>query len=119
MVLVPWNTSIDFRLPVSVWRETIEHYYPNTGWVALALETLRALQEVKRRRGLTTLDATVECAAAARPAMTDQLERADRFAAVGGLRAVPLHAESDQERHPDAVRDRLSAGLRGAAGQHL
>ncbi len=60
MVLVPWNTSIDFRLPVSVWRETIEHYYPNTGWVALTLANLRALQEVKRRRGLTTLDATVE-----------------------------------------------------------
>lgn len=60
MVLVPWNTSIDFRLPVTVWRETIEHYYPNTGWVALALANLRALQEVKRRRGLTTLDATVE-----------------------------------------------------------
>jgi hypothetical protein len=60
MVLVPWNTSIDFRLPVRVWHDTIEHYYPNTGWVALGLENLRALQEVKRRRGLTTLDATIE-----------------------------------------------------------
>lgn len=59
MVLVPWNTSIDFRMPVSVWRETIEHYYPNLGWAALTHPTLEALQDAKRRRGLATLDATV------------------------------------------------------------
>jgi hypothetical protein len=60
MVLVPWNKSIDFRMPVSVWRETIEHYYPNTGWVALGSQTLEALQRAKRDRGLATLDACVQ-----------------------------------------------------------
>ena len=59
MVLVPWNTSIDFRMPVSVWRETIEHYYPRLGWAALTHPTLEALQHAKRQRGLPTLDATV------------------------------------------------------------
>jgi len=59
MVLVPWTKSIDFRLPVSVWRETIEHYYPNTGWVALRTETLEGLQRAKLDRGLATFDATV------------------------------------------------------------
>jgi hypothetical protein len=59
MVLVPWTKSIDFRMPVSVWRETIDHYYPNTGWVALRTETLEALQRAKLDRGLATLDATV------------------------------------------------------------
>ena len=60
MVLVPWNKSIDFRMPVSVWRETIEHYYPNTGWVALRSQTLEALQREKLDRGLATLDACME-----------------------------------------------------------
>jgi hypothetical protein len=60
MVLIPWNKSIDFRLPVSVWRETIDHYYPNTGWVALRSQTLAALQRAKLERGLATLDACVE-----------------------------------------------------------
>jgi hypothetical protein len=60
MVLVPWNKSTDFRMPVSVWQETIEHYYPNTGWVALRSQTLEALQHEKLRRGLPTLDACVE-----------------------------------------------------------
>ena len=60
MVLVPWTKSIDFRMPVSVWKETIEHYYPNTGWVALRSATLEALQREKLDRGLATLDACVE-----------------------------------------------------------
>jgi Family of unknown function (DUF6084) len=60
MVLVPWNKSSDFRMPVSVWQETIEHYYPNTGWLALRSQTLEVLQREKLRRGLPTLDACVE-----------------------------------------------------------
>ena len=57
MVLVPWNKSTDYRMPVLVWSETIEHYYPNTGWLALRSQTLEALQREKLRRGLPTLDA--------------------------------------------------------------
>jgi hypothetical protein len=60
MVLVPWTKSVDFRMPVSVWKETIEHYYPNTGWVALRSQTLEALQREKLHRGLATLDACVQ-----------------------------------------------------------
>jgi Family of unknown function (DUF6084) len=60
MVLVPWNKSIDFRMPVSVWKQTIEHYYPNTSWLALRSQTVAALQRAKLERGLATLDACVE-----------------------------------------------------------
>lgn len=59
MVLIPWTKSIDFRMPVSVWKETIEHYYPNTGWVGLRGETLEALKRVKVGRGLATFDDAV------------------------------------------------------------
>jgi hypothetical protein len=59
MILVPWTKSIDFRMPVSVWNETIEHYYPNTAWVALRTETVEAFQAAKRARGLATLDAAL------------------------------------------------------------
>ncbi|MGH2891597.1 MAG: DUF6084 family protein [Solirubrobacteraceae bacterium] len=60
MVLVPWTKSIDFRMPVSVWQETIAHHYPNTAWVAVRSQTLEALQQQKLARGLATLDATLE-----------------------------------------------------------
>lgn len=60
MVLVPWDRSIDFRMPVSVWRQTVAHYYPNTNWVAVRSETLDALQRAKLNRGLATFDACIE-----------------------------------------------------------
>jgi Family of unknown function (DUF6084) len=59
MVLIPWSKSIDFRMPVSVWRETIAHYYPGTAWIAVRSQTLEALQREKLARGLATLDACI------------------------------------------------------------
>jgi hypothetical protein len=46
-------------MPVSIWRELIEHYYPRSGWIPLHERTLQALQCEKARRGLPTLDACV------------------------------------------------------------
>ncbi len=60
MVLVPWSRSAEYRMPVAVWRETIEHYYPNTGWVAMRSETLRALERARVARGAPTYDACVK-----------------------------------------------------------
>jgi hypothetical protein len=57
--LVPWSCSAEFRLPVSIWRELVEHYYPRSGWIALREDTLLALQREKARRALPTLDACV------------------------------------------------------------
>lgn len=59
MTLVPWTKSIDYRLEMAVWRQTVDHYYPNTAWVAVHTETLEALQRAKLDRGLPTLDACV------------------------------------------------------------
>jgi Family of unknown function (DUF6084) len=59
MVLIPWSKSIDFRMPVSVWQETIAHYYPGTSWIAVSSQTFEALQKEKLERGLATLDACV------------------------------------------------------------
>jgi Family of unknown function (DUF6084) len=59
MVLIPWSKSIDFRMPVSVWRETIAHYYPGTAWIAVRAQTFDALQKAKLDRGLATLDACI------------------------------------------------------------
>ena len=57
--LVPWSCSAEFRMPVSTWRELIDHYYPDSGWIALRDETLAALQREKAGRALPTLDACV------------------------------------------------------------
>ncbi len=59
MVLIPWSRSVTFRMPVSAWTETIEHYYPNTAWVAVRSETLEALERARVERAHPTFDATV------------------------------------------------------------
>ena len=74
MVLIPWSRSIDFRMPVSVWNETIEHYYPNTGWVALRSQTLEALERRRVDAAHATFDASVaDCSA--RAPVADALEQ--------------------------------------------
>ena len=59
IVLVPWTKSIDFRMPVSVWRETIEHYYPGHRLGGAPLADARGAPAPKLTRGLATLDACV------------------------------------------------------------
>ncbi len=60
MVLIPWSKSIDFRMPVTVWQQTIAHYYPGTAWIAVRAATFEALQREKLARGLATLDACID-----------------------------------------------------------
>ena len=108
MSLIPWSCSAEFRLPVATWRDLIEHYYPSTGWIALREETLLALQREKAERALPTLDACV----AELLGSAVSVDELGRLAALRGLRAVPVHAGRDEERDADAVRHRLSAGVR-------
>jgi hypothetical protein len=60
MGLVPWSRSIDFQMPVSVWRETVEAYYPNTAWVAVRGETLQALEARRVSGAHPTMDACIQ-----------------------------------------------------------
>jgi hypothetical protein len=57
MSLVPWSCSAPFRMPVAVWREAIDNYYPHARWITVHADTLAALQREKVRRGAPTMDA--------------------------------------------------------------
>jgi hypothetical protein len=57
---VPWDRESRYELPVSVWRDMIDHYFPNTGWLRLRRETIESLAHYKSVRGLTTWEETVE-----------------------------------------------------------
>jgi hypothetical protein len=59
IVKVPWDCSARLAFPVATWREMIDHYYPNGGWVRLDESTLDALGREKAERGLQTFDMTV------------------------------------------------------------
>lgn len=57
---VSWDTEAQYRLPVRVWRELMDLYYPNSGWLRLQRETLDALMRFKARRALPTWDGVLE-----------------------------------------------------------
>ena len=57
---VPWHKEASYRLPVRVWREVMDLYFPNSGWIRLGRDTLDALQRFKARRAMTTWDQTLE-----------------------------------------------------------
>lgn len=57
---VPWSKESSFRLPVATWREMMDLYFPEGGWMRLRRDTLSALMEVKARRALTTFDEVVD-----------------------------------------------------------
>lgn len=56
---VPWSADARFEMPVEVWKDMMNHYYPSSGWVRLHTETLDALHAYKARHGLTSFDACV------------------------------------------------------------
>jgi len=62
---VPWSKEASYRLPARVWRETMDRYFPNSGWIRLGRETLDALQRYKARNVLTSWDETLDALLAA------------------------------------------------------
>jgi hypothetical protein len=57
---VPWDREAAYRLPVQVWKDVMEHYYPNSAWLGLRRDVFERLYEYKRRRGLPTWEQTLE-----------------------------------------------------------
>ncbi len=57
---VPWDCEARYELPVSVWREMITSYFPNTGWIRLDHEVLATLGDFRARRGLISWEETVQ-----------------------------------------------------------
>ena len=56
---IPWDKEASFRLPVRTWRELMDRYFPNAGWIRLQKETLDKLLRCKARRAVGTFDELV------------------------------------------------------------
>jgi len=53
---IAWDLEATYQLPVSVWTELMDHFYPNSGWLRLDRESIAALTRYKGENGLTTWD---------------------------------------------------------------
>lgn len=56
---VPWSTETSYRLPIAVWREIVDRYFPNSGWIRCSQDTLDALAQFKAEQALPTWDSTL------------------------------------------------------------
>lgn len=57
---VPWNREARYRLPIKVWQEMMDIYYPNSAWLRLRRDVFDRLYRHKMRCGLPTWEQTIE-----------------------------------------------------------
>ncbi len=57
---IPWEKEAAYRLPVRLWRELMDRYFPGSAWIRLRRESFDALYRFKGRQALPTWDDAVE-----------------------------------------------------------
>ncbi|MBO0798669.1 MAG: hypothetical protein J2P31_07580 [Blastocatellia bacterium] len=57
---IPWEKEAVYRLPVRVWQEMMDIYYPNSVWLNLRRDVFERLNRYKMLRGIPTFDQVLE-----------------------------------------------------------
>ena len=57
---ISWQKEAEFRLPVRLWKEMVEHYFPNSAWIRLRKDAFDELYYYKVRGGFPTWETAVE-----------------------------------------------------------
>jgi len=57
---ISWEKECTFRLPVKVWKDMMEMYYPNSAWLCLRKDAFDALYQYKSSLALPTWEAAIE-----------------------------------------------------------
>lgn len=57
---IPWSKSAKFRLPIRVWQEMMDHYFPNSSWLRLRRDVFDRLYQYKIDGGIPTWEQAIE-----------------------------------------------------------
>jgi hypothetical protein len=57
---ISWSKEAKYRLPVAVWQEMMDSYYPNTAWLCLQRDVFERLQEYKVKNSIPTWEQALE-----------------------------------------------------------
>jgi hypothetical protein len=57
---ISWEKEARYRLPVQLWREMMDIYYPNTAWLCLQRDAFERLHDYKMRSGIPTWEQVLE-----------------------------------------------------------
>ena len=51
---ISWSKEATYRLPVALWREMIERYFPNSAWIRMRKDVFDRLYQYKATHSLPT-----------------------------------------------------------------
>lgn len=54
-----WDKEAEYRFPIRIWRDMMEHYFPDTAWLRLGREEFDRLYAFRTSRALLGWDATI------------------------------------------------------------
>ncbi|HWE51841.1 MAG TPA: DUF6084 family protein [Bryobacteraceae bacterium] len=57
---VPWDKEAKYRLPLKLWKDTIDIFYPNSAWLCLRRDVFEELHRFKVQSGLPGWEQTFE-----------------------------------------------------------
>jgi hypothetical protein len=57
---IAWDREADYRLPLSVWRATMDRHFPNSAWLRLGKGSFDRLHAYKAQRALMSWDDAVD-----------------------------------------------------------
>lgn len=57
---ISWDKETKYRLPLKVWKDMMDQYYPNSAWLCLRRDVFLELDCFKRERGIPTWEQTFE-----------------------------------------------------------
>jgi len=53
---ISWEKEASFRLPIRIWKETMDHYFPNSAWLRIGKEVYDRLYAFKTQNGMIGWD---------------------------------------------------------------
>ncbi len=69
---ISWDKEAQFRLPIRVWREMMDHYYPNTAWLCLRRDVFDRLSRYKMENAIPTWEQAIESLIPVMPAPVEE-----------------------------------------------
>jgi hypothetical protein len=57
---VPWDREAEFRMPVRLWKDVMDRYFPGTAWLRVGTTAFDRLNAYRVRMALPTWDAALE-----------------------------------------------------------
>jgi hypothetical protein len=56
---ISWSKETTYRLPVRLWQEMMDHYYPGSAWLRIDRDVFDEIYRLKRKKGFTTWEQTL------------------------------------------------------------